>query len=425
MSGPLFDDRPTCRDTVLPFVSFGDTLTPTNMASVWKRQSDRRKPGAPWYITYRDEHGNRRTIRGYTDKRATEQLAAQLEDEARKRRDGLIDEAQEQLAAHAKRPLSAHLDEYEQHLLDKGSTKRHVRETMAYIRDAADSLGWGRVRDIRAEAAHRHLADRRTTRGTGARALNARRTALRGFTRWLIAHGRLAVDPLAALPAFKEAGDRRRVRRTLSPEDLARLVEHTERAPTLGRLAGTDRAMLYRVLAGTGLRRSEASSLTADSFHLDDPDGPHVVVEAAYSKRRRRDEQPLPHDLAAVLAPWLAGRRGESGALWPLPDKAYAKVLRPDLERAGIAATDEEGRVFDFHSFRHGYCSALARAGVPVKAMMDLARHSDPRLTLATYAKLELADRRGALEAAFGSVDPQRAAHAQRAEHTEGHREAS
>lgn len=66
--------------------------------------------------------------------------------------------------------------------------------------------------------------------------------------------------------------------------------------------------MLYGLMLGTGLRLSEAGSLTPRSFDLDGPDGPAVVVEAAYSKRRRRDAQPLPAALADLLRIWLEDR---------------------------------------------------------------------------------------------------------------------
>ena len=53
------------------------------------------------------------------------------------------------------------------------------------------------------------------------------------------------------------------------------------------------------VAAWTGYRKGEIGSLTASSFELGDE--PTVTVEAAYSKRRRRDTQ--------VLHPGLATRR--------------------------------------------------------------------------------------------------------------------
>jgi hypothetical protein len=68
-----------------------------DMASVYKRGRDEKERHSPWWISYEDENGKRRTVKGYTEKRATETLAAKLEDEARMRRDGLVDTDQEKL----------------------------------------------------------------------------------------------------------------------------------------------------------------------------------------------------------------------------------------------------------------------------------------------------------------------------------------
>ena len=59
--------------------------------------------------------------------------------------------------------------------------------------------------------------------------------------------------------------------------------------------------------AGTGFRANELRSLTPESFDLD-ADPPTVTVQAAYSKRRRDDVQPIRPDLADALRPWLASK---------------------------------------------------------------------------------------------------------------------
>ena len=59
------------------------------MASIYKRRQDKSKRRAPWYIGYTDPNGKRKTIKGFNDKGATEQLAALLEEEARQIKAGL------------------------------------------------------------------------------------------------------------------------------------------------------------------------------------------------------------------------------------------------------------------------------------------------------------------------------------------------
>jgi hypothetical protein len=67
-----------------------------------------------------------------------------------------------------------------------------------------------------------------------------------------------------------------------------------------------------------------------------------------------------------------------------------SKMMRLDLERAGISYRDEEGLFADFHANRHTFISNLSRAGVPLATAQKLARHSDPKLTANRYTHLGL-----------------------------------
>ena len=198
---------------------------------------------------------------------------------------------------------------------------------------------------------------------------------------------------------------------------------------------GPDRAMLYAVAAYTGLRAAELASLGPSSLALKG-DPPTIDLEAAYSKRRRRDVQPLPQWLADRLTEWLAGKAARKPVklrihadasktadvrLWPKTGwyRKAAKMLRADLQRAReawiseaqtegerkaresssvLAAVDEAGRVFDFHALRHQFISALAAAGVHPKTAQQLARHSTITLTMNRYTHLAVADVAGVLD---------------------------
>ena len=58
------------------------------MASIFKRGRDRGKRRAFWHISYDNENGIRRTKKGFTDKRATEELADEIERKVRRIREG-------------------------------------------------------------------------------------------------------------------------------------------------------------------------------------------------------------------------------------------------------------------------------------------------------------------------------------------------
>ena len=101
------------------------------MASVFKRSCDRKRPGAPWLITYRNfrykgDDGIRVTVKGCPDKAATQRQAHALETEAANRRRGLTDPKAEAIASHEARPLGEHLDAYHDYLVAKGGTAAHA-----------------------------------------------------------------------------------------------------------------------------------------------------------------------------------------------------------------------------------------------------------------------------------------------------------
>jgi hypothetical protein len=178
--------------------------------------------------------------------------------------------------------------------------------------------------------------------------------------------------------------------------------------------------MLYLVTSNTGLRNQELASLTPDSFKLSGTD-PSVTVQASYSKHRRQDVQQIRADLADLLRDYLAGKpAGEP--VWPGRwwYKA-AKMMRADLKdarRAWIKEAGEDaqerqrreesdyltyknaaGEVFDFYAQRGQMLTALEQAGVSLKTLQTLARHSRVETTLKHYTrKPRLADTRAALD---------------------------
>jgi len=72
------------------------------MASIYKRKQDAGRKRQAWYICYKDHDGRKRTKKGFTDKKETELLAAKLELDAMRRREGLIDPEEENRLSGAK-----------------------------------------------------------------------------------------------------------------------------------------------------------------------------------------------------------------------------------------------------------------------------------------------------------------------------------
>jgi len=206
-------------------------------------------------------------------------------------------------------------------------------------------------------------------------------------------------------------------RRALTDEELARLIRAAEKGQKVRAMTGPERGVLYHLAVGTGFRANELRSLTPESFDLD-ADPPKVTVQAAYSKHRRKDVQPIRRDPADLLRPWLAGKKAGC-PVFAMPDKPI-KLIRTDLDAARgawikearskegrnerhqsdfLAYRDGAGRVVDFHALRHPYISRLVASGANIKVAQELARHSTATLTLGRYAHVQLVDQTRALDA--------------------------
>jgi integrase len=159
---------------------------------------------------------------------------------------------------------------------------------------------------------------------------------------------------------------------------------------TIAGIPAGERSMMYALALTTGLRAGELQSLTRASFMVSG-DKPHVIVEAAYSKHRRRDEVPLRSDVAGYVRAYLA-ETGRDVKLFRRPASNGTRALRVDLEAAGIEYC-VDGKFADFHSQRHTFVSNLFDSGATPKEAQTLARHQDPRLTLGRYAHVAAAQR--------------------------------
>jgi integrase len=408
------------------------------MATVYKRGGKGNR-GGWWYFAWFDHTGRRRTqCARTTDKATAERMAAKRESDAALRRAGVIDATQERFATEALRPVAQHVADFKAHLQARQNTAKHVALTIRHVEAIISARGGAAavktIRDLTGAdvmqaldairlAGNRRVKDDQRRVPLGPRTCNAVLRSIKSFTRWLWLEKRAPDDPLNGLRAFNEETDRRHSRRELTVDEIAWLLPVVESRTIEGhKLAGPDRAMLYRLALGTGLRAAELRSLTAESFDLD-AEPATVTVAAAYSKRRREDSQPLRADLAELVRGWLAGRPRavRSVRLFAAMPRNTARMLRADLkaaraawiEQAGkdegererrersdfLAYRNAAGEVADFHSTRHTFISGIVAGGASVKVAQELARHSTSRLTVDRYAHARLHDLQGALDA--------------------------
>src|SRR5262249_15491359 len=72
-------------------------------------------------------------------------------------------------------------------------------------------------------------------------------------------------------------------------------------------LLGRERALIYKTLVLTGLRKGELASLTVAQLHLDGP-VPCATLDAADEKNQEGNDIPFRDDLAADLRGWLTDK---------------------------------------------------------------------------------------------------------------------
>ena len=186
-------------------------------------------------------------------------------------------------------------------------------------------------------------------------------------------------------------------------------------------MLGRERALLYKALVLTGLRKGELASLTLGQLVFD-ADPPYLVLDAADEKNRQGSTIPLRADLAADLREWLAdkaaakqevarqtptirfgqtdqGRAGLSAdaSLFTVP-AGLVRILDRDLKAAGIPKRDERGRTVDVHAMRTTFGTLLSKGGVAPRTAQAAMRHSTIDLTMNTYTDPKLLDVAGAME---------------------------
>jgi integrase len=371
------------------------------MASIFKS-----KGATKYTIFYTDETGKRRKKMGATDKGVSQRIANDLENKVVLRKQGLIDPKDEAYRDHEASPLANHLAAYKKSLEAKGGTLKHVElitdraaRIVALIKGArladierastsnrsdrvrieANLAKWvasARLSDLTSERVQKALVTLKTE-GRSLATCNHYRAAIKGFSKWCFDTHRIREDNLRGVTGFNAKEDRRHDRRTVSLEELRRLVEVAERGPVVIRVSGPVRALCYRLAVATGLRYSEISSIIPESF---DWKAPSVTVGAAYTKNGQTATFPLQDDLVGDLADYVTSIAPGS-QVFPLPSERGALMLRTDLEAAGIPYRDASGLVFDFHALRCQMATNADAAGVSPRVVQKMMRHSNLELT--------------------------------------------
>ena len=352
-----------------------------------------RERSRKWYGEYQDAEGRTRRVPLATDKSAAQAKLGEILKKVERKQAGLFDPYE----SHEARPLTEHLDDYRLFLRSKGSTEKHVSQTIKRIETLLKGCEFEHLRDLDAHKVTTWLAEQREhAKRFSVQTSNFYGDMVKAFGNWLVTNDRIARNPLASLRRLNVEVDRRHDRRALSEDEFRRLIESAANGPVSEGMSGEDRAMLYVLATWTGFRRGELAALTRRNLELDLPT-PTISLPAKASKRRKAELMPLHPAVVDALRVWLDRKPATdpNAVLFELTTskghfRKTSKMMKLDLERAGIPYRNEEGLFADFHANRHTFISNLSRAGVSLVTAQKLARHSDPKLTANRYTHLGL-----------------------------------
>jgi len=286
-----------------------------------------------WLAKYRDASGLICEVpTGCKDKGAAQAVLAQLERRQELILSGVVTSAENGIAEHAGTPIVQHFEAYREHRITQELNAARIKTTHSRLNRLAIECGFKRLTDLAGESVTRWLGEQLAS-GMGPGTRNEYRAEMISFANWCVRSGRMSANPFGDVPRANAKADRRRKRRALAENELELLLyvarwrplaeygreiirpdnqdgskrSNWSKAPltydTLddavaqaqSRLAnnpefaakldhrGRERALVYRALVLTGLRRGELASLTVGSLELDTPT-PFAVLAAGDEK---------------------------------------------------------------------------------------------------------------------------------------------
>jgi integrase len=323
--------------------------------------SDRiRMETATLTVKVRDASGVVQSVNsGCRTREAAQAIQNQMQHRSEMIKAGVISAAEDKVSAHATTPIEKHIDEYLVHL-SRNASALHVRNVRHQIVSVVKACGFRRLPDLDANLMDRWLSLRKAE-GVAPRTGNTYLAAMKAFANWAVKEGRLTVNPLARVERYDEKVDQRRQRRSLTEDEVKHILTVAQLRPVAEYGRGTEklnpslrqpkrsnwrrselnfatimddaargrevlsdqpafleklerrgreRALIYKTLVLTGLRRGELASITVGQVELES-DPACIHLHAADGKNREAATIPLRADLADDIRAHLAGHRPE------------------------------------------------------------------------------------------------------------------
>jgi hypothetical protein len=159
------------------------------------KQTGQARKAKKWYGQYTDASGVRQRVPLSANRAAAQQMLNELVRRVELEKVGIRDPFQ----VHRKRPLTAHLEDWEASLRSNGWDDESVKLRLTRVRAALTSCKFTFTSDLSADRLELFLADLRKGEGRSIQTSNDYLQAAKQFARWLIENGRLDRNPFARL----------------------------------------------------------------------------------------------------------------------------------------------------------------------------------------------------------------------------------
>ncbi len=332
------------------------------------RKAGKLKLTRSYYLRYRlgDMPMDRWKSLGATDFQVAHKKAQEFIQEKEREAAGIIEPKLAREAAQC--PLLEHLNNYEADLVTRGRAGRGgrgARLLKSRLIRLMNESNWKYPGQITADA---FIGWRNDQKKMAARTKNHYLQGMISFLNWMERVGRIKSNPLKFVGKVDERGQKKRVRRAFTDEELIKLI------------AGSgSRGIIYFTAARTGLRQEELRQLAWGDVRLDGKI-PLIIVRAETAKNKKEEPVFLVPEIAEALkayrpAHWLA-----KDSVFPqrIPRASRLKV---DAERVGIAYKDGDSRYADFHALRYTWATFMRKHGIADNFARKQMRHQTIRQT--------------------------------------------
>jgi site-specific recombinase XerC len=301
------------------------------------------------------------------DRQVAQQKLNKLIQELEHESAGLLPAKIERQAAQC--PFLELVAEYVNELTAQGCSVDHLRHVDKRLRKLVRECHWTKLPDVTPAS---FQSWRIAQTGKAPKTLNEYLATLSAFWTWLRKQRRVMVNPFELVERVDTRGKERIRRRALPDVQIVRLLQ----------VAGKNQ-LAYMLPLHAGLRRNEAKCLRWCDLVFGE-NGGLLSLPAAVSKNRKEQPLPLHKELATALLQ-NKPKDAKIGDLVLGNGVPKMKEFRQDLEKAGILFLDELGQRMDYHALRTTFITRLSRLKVHPRLAMELARHSEMRLTMKTY----------------------------------------